>query len=129
MLTIAEIEAIRKRAEKATEGPWEWVACDELHETEMPELGNGKESIMSFGDREMYYPTEGTPPNTEDAEFIAHARTDIPKLLAEIDRLNELIDKAEGLLSDAHDLLDDVHCYETEVYELISKFLYGDDDE
>lgn len=54
---------------------------------------------------------------------------DVPKLLAEIDRLNTRIDKAEGLLSDAHDLLDDVHCYDTEVYELISEFLYGGDSE
>ena len=36
--------------------------------------------------------------------------------------------EAEGLLSEAHDMLDDVHCYGTQVYEDISKFLYGEEE-
>lgn len=47
----------------------------------------------------------------------------------EIEELRERLDVAEGLLLDARDSLDDVHCYETEMYELITEFLYGDNDD
>jgi hypothetical protein len=36
----------------------------------------------------------------EDAEFIAHARTDVPKLLAEINRLKAKLEEADNLLKD-----------------------------
>ncbi|MFZ7945721.1 hypothetical protein [Neobacillus sp. 19] len=90
-LTDEQLAEIRKRAEAATPGPWVWekFALDEDDwDTEMPWLGNATESVMDFGDCEQYYPTQGTPPNDADAEFIAHARQDVPKLLAEVARLN-----------------------------------------
>lgn len=72
-LTTQEIEAIRKRAGKATEGPW-------LH------AGGkfGEPLVTSYRDginitEEVIYDF--------DAEFIANAREDIPKLLAEVERL------------------------------------------
>jgi hypothetical protein len=92
-LNADELEAIRKRAEAATEGPWGWAKFaldDDDWDTEMPWLGNATEAVMDFGDCEQYYPTQGTPPNSADAEFIAHAREDVPKLLAEIERLKEI---------------------------------------
>jgi hypothetical protein len=85
-----ELEAIRKRSEAATPGPWYWDKFnldEDDYDTEMPYLNSEKDSIMDFGDGEQFYPTEGTPPNEADAEFIAHAREDVPKLLAEIERL------------------------------------------
>jgi hypothetical protein len=86
-----ELEVIRKRAEAATPGPWYWEKLNEGDsewDTEMPSLVSSiDEGVMHFGDCEEYYPTEGSPPTDEDAEFIAHAREDIPKLLAEIERL------------------------------------------
>lgn len=40
-----------------------------------------------------------------DADFIANARTDIPKLLAEVDRLRKAIDNAASLLPDGENRL------------------------
>lgn len=68
-LSEKEIEAIRKRAEMATEGPWQKDGAIDIHSP------NGTEVAAAWG-------------GYADQEFIAHAREDIPKLLAEIERLN-----------------------------------------
>ncbi len=82
-LTNDQLEAIRKRAEKATEGPWK--VYDEYCDTvEREEDG---ECIARIASRDK---------RNDDMEFITHARTDIPKLLAEIDRLH-------GILHDARE--------------------------
>ena len=76
-LTAKRLTEIQARAEAATEGPW---GVD----------GNaqcGPEDSLSV------YPVRGggavayMQPLWDDAKFIAHAREDIPALLAEIDRL------------------------------------------
>ena len=85
------IEEIRQRAEAATEGPWEYVSQTE-DEYEMPKFVSPEHTIMDFGDCTMFYPTEGTPPDNADAEFLAHAREDIPALLAEVYRLRGIVD-------------------------------------
>ncbi len=64
MLTPEQITEIRKRAERATPGPW-WV---------------------SFGNRGCYVKDVD---REEDAVFIANSRKDIPALLAHIDAQNE----------------------------------------
>jgi hypothetical protein len=51
------------------------------------------------------------------------------KLVAEIERLNAKLGECESLLSAAHDVMDDVHLYETELYEEITQYFYGGDDE
>jgi hypothetical protein len=75
MLTTAELLAISERAEKATAGPWE----------------NDETDIMGIwpddGSIGMIAVSLMNPPNFENAEFIAHARTDIPKLLAHVAEL------------------------------------------
>ena len=78
-LSEKEIEAIRKRAEKATEGNWaREILC---HEQRKYTVGSFKGDLTVIGDIA----------NEEDAEFIVHAREDIPKLLAEIERYRETI--------------------------------------
>jgi hypothetical protein len=74
-LTNEELAAIRERAEKATPGPW---------------IDNGNEIVAECK------PNLGIAGaiSDEDAEFIAHARTDIPKLIAEVERLHANRDKA-----------------------------------
>jgi hypothetical protein len=99
-MTNEELKAIRDRAEAATPGPWYWekLDADGWNDTEMPCLVSASvEGVMDFGDCEQYYPTEGSPPNDKDAEFIAHAREDVPKLLAEIERLKEAEKFLEGI--------------------------------
>lgn len=90
MLTTEQLNAIKERAEKATAGPWIWV----YPPGRMPALSSKTEDgewIMEFGDPELFYPQEGQPPNLEDAEFIAHAREDIPALLQSIDELKKAL--------------------------------------
>lgn len=53
----------------------------------------------------------------------------LEKLVAEIERLNAKLGECETLLSAAHDVMDDVHLYETELYEEITQYFYGGDDE
>lgn len=51
-------------------------------------------------------------------------------ILAMVHRMEELQDRlsqAEDLLSEAHDMLDDVHCYDTETFEAITKYFYGEE--
>ena len=66
---MKKLEEIRSRAEKATEGPWE--------------LRGGGEWIHPFG-IEVGPMDEGEIP-VADAEFIAHSRTDVPKLVAALE--------------------------------------------
>lgn len=75
MLTKAEIEAIRERAVKASEGPWQ------LADTyDGPWVLDSDDDIIT-----------GTVSRIDDADFIANAREDIPKLLAEIERLDNIV--------------------------------------
>lgn len=79
---MAEIEV---RSNAATPGPWEWDDRDELHGFGGRPLDNRIEwedghpgSKIIETDNGCYMPRDG------DAEFIKHARSDIPWLLAEL---------------------------------------------
>lgn len=94
-LTAEQLEAIRKRAEKATPGRWN------------KEYGYGKRIRASNSipviDEQVGIRTEA------DAEFIANAREDIPKLLAEVERLQSQVDR---MVSSAYEYLDtSTHTY------------------
>lgn len=78
-MTTDQLEAIRMRAEKATEGNWNYTAVG----------GGGRNStVASFGKELTMI---GEIKSISDAEFIAHSREDIPALLAEIERLSGII--------------------------------------
>ncbi|NGQ95440.1 hypothetical protein G3578_09770 [Brevibacillus sp. SYP-B805] len=84
------IAAIRERAERATPGPWRWSNAKVLNGKYdfVPQGSYLADTLIMFGD---------TYENGEhDAEFIAHARTDIPRLLdaleAAYERERKLID-------------------------------------
>jgi len=74
-----EIEAIKRRCAEATPGPW-------TSYVESREHMSGSDFIMTQG--EDIYLTGAT---TADQDFIAHARQDIPKLVAEVARLRKLL--------------------------------------
>lgn len=112
MLTNEQLDAIRKRAEAATEGPWYY----DNQTGDLIEINTGKYPKKVLAD-------EAT------GVFLANAREDVPALLAEVERLQQRLSLAEDLLSEAHDLLDDVHCYETETYEAITQYFDGGDNE
>jgi hypothetical protein len=69
---------IKNRCDQATPGPWKSYV-------EKRDGISGSDFIMTMG--EDIYLTGAT---TADQDFIAHARQDIPTLLAEIERLKAL---------------------------------------
>ena len=77
---------IRKRTNAATEGPWETEhhynrLTGEHVVSEIPRVAE----CMGNGDGGLDY--------KEDAEFIAHARTDVPWLLEQVDRRDKALEK------------------------------------
>ena len=96
-VTDAELDAIRGRAAKATPGPWEPVSgmifpC----EGDGPVVCSTDCEILVFG------PRGAEAKAFEDQEFIAAARTDIPALLAEVERLRKALVSAKIKHNDAH---------------------------
>jgi hypothetical protein len=74
-----DLNAIRKRAEVATEGPWQCA-----NTTDGPWILDDGDMIIT-----------GTCERDADGEFIAHARQDVPALIAEVERLKEAIELAK----------------------------------
>lgn len=75
-MTPDELAAIKARANAATEGPWTWAS----HTT-----ADGDEwAVFDPADHALASNRDGWAP---DAEFIAHARSDVPALLAEVEQL------------------------------------------
>jgi len=94
-----DLDAIRARAEAATAGPWAaWLdqdGADHMHGLLM--VGNAAAVIP---DGESYVDGVDVNPiahtyTPEDREFIAHAREDIPALLAKVERLRRDRDEWE----------------------------------
>jgi len=84
-MTESELQAIEARAEAATEGPWNIEGDEPKHLA----LSGWSASMWSAGSGYQVLLHRGTSwqPKRSDFEFIAHARTDIPALLAEVRRL------------------------------------------
>lgn len=78
MLSQEQLEAIRKRAEKATEGKWFY----DKQTGDLIEVG-----VRKYPSRVLAQEGNGL--------LLENAREDIPKLLAEIERLNALINRVE----------------------------------
>ena len=70
-----ELDAIKERCDKATLGPW-YTWADWMVHTESDVQSNGIHPSKVIGTF-----------NKKNADFIAHARQDIPTLLAEVERL------------------------------------------
>lgn len=85
-----DLDAIRARAEAATPGPWvtDWDAGYVVQSALSLVADVHGEPVRA--DDPLDYDDTGQP----DAEFIAHARVDIPMLLDEIERLRALLDES-----------------------------------
>lgn len=87
-----ELDTIRRRATDATRGPWcHWSGWDRA------------DNCVNSESREDMHTVADVIPEPNDAEFIAHARTDIPALLAEVEwlradneRLRAALDQKEN---------------------------------
>lgn len=95
-MTPDELALIRARAEKATEGPWKVWAMSVLADP----VGNSNlyDGLLIADTTD---PHRGL--RTFNADFIAHARTDVPALVAEVERLQREVARTVGDLC-ANDL-------------------------
>ncbi|MGZ4691055.1 MAG: hypothetical protein ACXVKA_05355 [Acidimicrobiia bacterium] len=84
LLTEAELDAIEQRALAASKGPWRSYVEGRDH-------WSGDDFIRIGGDADdepdMYISRDTNPAAAEDLDFVAHARQDVPRLVAEIRRL------------------------------------------
>ncbi len=79
-MDINEINDIKERCEKATPGPWKSYIEGRDHTS-------GSSFIRTAGED-----IELTGATTNDQDFIAAARQDVPALIEEIYRLRQLLD-------------------------------------
>lgn len=86
MIRLVEI---RQREQAATPGPWRVIPGDEWCQ----KSGNADGIASLESDHADIVMTDAGmyPPNQADAAFIAEARSDVPWLLAEVDRLKSLL--------------------------------------
>jgi hypothetical protein len=83
-MTDIDLNAIRSRASSATAGPWAYRANRDIHDS-------------AIRTEETHQPIASAVSH-DDAEFIAHAREDIPALLSELARLTEVSERFADLL-------------------------------
>lgn len=89
MITLDEIAA---RADAATEGPWEATPNDRIvSSTKTWPEGDPYDVAGMFGHKGAV--VEGC--RTPDAEFIAHAREDVPRLVAALKAVEARCDESE----------------------------------
>lgn len=79
-----DLDAIKAREEAATEGPWYQGRASRQYETDC--------DVFSGPDMETAHDIATYCWSAEDATFITKARTDVPLLVAEIERLREELD-------------------------------------
>ena len=90
------LDEIRDRADNATEGPWRSREVDDFHD-EMPDaievLGPGPSTVTMVSTRD--WDSDDDPEMIANAEFIAHARTDVPALVAALRGVKKLLAEYE----------------------------------
>lgn len=88
---MLNLEPIKARAEAASPGPW----ADGAAELDLPGFTMSPRTCAGCG--------VDWPLDAPDAEFVAHAREDVPALIAEVERLRKLIATAAEKLEDDED--------------------------
>ena len=86
MLTEKELLEIESRANQTQNGPWKAYIEGRDHES-------GSNFIMTGNDENRGEDIEMSGATIADYEFIANAKQDIPKLIAEIRELNKKLEK------------------------------------
>lgn len=99
-MTPEELDEIRARVIAATPGPWKV--------RHHPMCKEGVASVVHIKDDlpwKHVIASDGKTQFPADADFIAHSITDIPTLLAEIDRLREraTVEEANGYCARGHE--------------------------
>ena len=91
-----DLEVIKARAAAATEGPWEWDDPTISQHWSRPEpWATVVDDEVNCGG--YCYGGSSSPIKSDaDGRFIAHAREDIPALVAEVERLQRRLDAVEA---------------------------------
>ncbi len=94
---MLDLDAIEARAEAATPGPWTARLRDDMWE-----INDGSGSNFVSIVESCWLPDDcdagqyGGIPDVDDARFIAHARTDVPALVAELRAAREVVEAAQA---------------------------------
>ncbi len=83
-MTHEELAAIEARCNRATPGPWRSMIEGRDHMS-------GSSFIMTGAPSARGEDIELTGATNDDQDFIAHAREDVPRLIAEVRRLRSLL--------------------------------------
>lgn len=92
-MNVEQLNAIKERAAKATTGPWYYEVDGDL-------FANGETVLTPFVTK---HDIPILKMKNDDATFIAHAREDIPMLVAEVERLqseNESLKRSLQYIAD-----------------------------
>ena len=95
---MLDLNAIEARAEAATPGPWTARLSDMWEINAGSDLVSVVESCWLPDDCEAGQ--HGGIPDVDDARFIAHARTDVPALVAELRAAREVVEATAAYLGD-----------------------------
>ena len=99
------LQEIRDRAEAATKGPWRVVVHGEQDCLARREITAGKHIMIARVDC-----VPGVAADFDrDYAFIAHARTDVPRLLELVGEMGEALRLAGGALDEACDVMHGGH--------------------
>jgi len=102
---VLDVDAIQARIDAATEGPWCFYG-DDLWRGTAEALAaydanpNPDEDLWPYADGNGHL-FHGDPVRPADAEFIAHARTDVPALLAALAERDAAIGRVREVVADA----------------------------
>ena len=87
-LTDEELQAIKDRCAAATRGPWRSYIEGRDHTS-------GSDFIMTGEGSDRGEDIELSSATKADQDFIAHARQDVPRLLAEVERLRRQLGETQ----------------------------------
>ena len=90
MSAVERLDEIQARADKATDGPWEW-------ESTSPSMAGGHWNLRVTGKPGIRLSVTEYQHGPGNAEFIAHARADVPALVAALRAVLDLHQPTEVL--------------------------------
>ena len=111
-MTAAELDAIEQRAHAATEGPWEAGTGDG---DPRPHVWTSR-STGCVAHITYVVPNDYGDVRPDDAEFIAHARDDVPALLAEVRRLRAMEQRVSKVARE-------LRYKNADTYDIVGRFL------
>lgn len=95
MSDALDLDIIEARANAATKGPWRWQANDKGYPQEIVGNDDGLILVAQTITGPEHFPSE--------AEFIAHARTDVPALVAALREAETTLTVIRGITTTALD--------------------------